>query len=381
MRLSLTDRAEVRGARITRDGYLVADALVARANNIQEYLAGELGLTDRAPGEVVRIFRPESEVFAADSMASAAHRPITIDHPPVMVDAKNWKQYARGEMGDEIARDGEFVRVPVKVMDAEAIESVLADRQEFSMGYGVDLDMTAGSYKGQAYDGSVKNIRYNHLAACRTARGGAELRITDERRDDARHPMKDQTMKTIMIDGVPVADVSPAAEAVITTLQGRLTSVTTAKDAADGKVAELTTVVSTKDAEIATLKTQLADAALTPAKLQDAAKAYALVIGQAKALGATVTDGMDIPAIQAAVVNAKLGDAAKGWTADQIATSFATLAAGVKVQATDSIDPLRQHLIDGGGAISLSDVQAAWQKAKDARTQHLNTNYQATSAA
>jgi hypothetical protein len=40
-----TDRVEIadKAARITRDGYLVADALVGKANNIQEYRAAELG--------------------------------------------------------------------------------------------------------------------------------------------------------------------------------------------------------------------------------------------------------------------------------------------------------------------------------------------------
>ena len=38
------DRATISGkARITREGYFVADALVAKANNIQDYRAVELG--------------------------------------------------------------------------------------------------------------------------------------------------------------------------------------------------------------------------------------------------------------------------------------------------------------------------------------------------
>lgn len=363
MHLDLTDTAEIRGARITRDGFLVADALVARANNIQTYTAGELGLTDRAATDTIRVFRPEAEVFAADSMASAAHRPITLGHPSVMVDAKNWREYAKGDMGADIVRDGEFVRVPIKVMDAPTVDAVLADHREFSMGYTADFELTPGTFNGQAYDASVKNLRYNHLAACRAARGGSQLRIVDERRDDAQPG--DRTMKTLTLDGLQVTDVSAPAEAAIIKLQGQLKDAQTAQAKAETDLAASVTTAATKDAEIATLKTQLADAALTPAKLQDAAKAYATVTAQAKALGATVTDGMDSDAIKAAVVTAKLGDAAKGWTADQIATSFATLTAGLKVDDAAG-DPLRSVMTDGiqantGDGASVRDFARSMQ--------------------
>lgn len=177
------DRAEIKGgtAEITPEGYLVADALVARANNIQEYRAGELGLTDRAATDVVRVFRPETEVFHKDSLATAGHLPITLDHPSVMVDAGNWKEYARGEGGDQVMRDGEFMRIPLRVTDAGGVTAVRTTHKEFSLGYSGNLKIEAGVFDGQPYDAVITDIRYNHLAACRTARGGPELRIVDAR--------------------------------------------------------------------------------------------------------------------------------------------------------------------------------------------------------
>ncbi len=202
------DRAEIKGAaRITPEGYFVADALVARANNIQEYRARELGLSDRAPDELVRVFRPEAEVFAADSLATAAHLPITLDHPPVMVDATNWREYSRGDTDAQVLRDGEFIRIPLRVTDAAAVTSVRTDRKEFSLGYAADLKLEAGVFDGQPYDASVTNIRYNHLAACRAARGGPELRIVDERPVEQRQPEGTPMPHIVMVDGLPV-DVS-----------------------------------------------------------------------------------------------------------------------------------------------------------------------------
>jgi hypothetical protein len=147
-------------------------------------------------------------------------------------------------------------------------------------------------------------------------------------------------MKKIVLDGLQV-DLSDAdaVAAAISKLQDAATK-------AETELATVTTESAAKDAKIATLETQLADAKLTPAALRDAAKAFAQVTAKAKALGVNVTDAMDEPAIKAAAVAAKLGDRAKDWTADQIAASFDTLTADVK-----TADPVRAAVQDGAGAV------------------------------
>ena len=78
--------------------------------------------------------------------------------------------------------------------------------------------------------------------------------------------------------------------------------------------------------------------------LRDAAKAYALVCDKARALKVEFAEDADADAIMKAVVDAKMGDAAKGWSADQIAASFAVLAKDAKVEQPD---PLRAAIKDG----------------------------------
>jgi len=339
--MELHDRAEIRGARITRDGYLVADAYVAKADNIQEYRAAEIGAPDTfAADATVRLFRPASEVFAADSMASAAHRPVTLGHPPIMVDAKNWREFAKGDIGAEIARDGDLLRVSVKMMDADAIDAVQRDHREFSMGYGCTVDWTPGVHNGQAYDGVMRQIRHNHLAACPAARGGPELKIIDERPTGE----KAVTLKTIMHDGLQIADVSASAEALINKLTGQVTDAVKAKDAAAADVVKLTAEAVAKDAKIVKLEADLAAAAITPAKLRDAGKAYAEVVAKAKALGHEVTDAMGIDDIKKTVVDKAMGAAAKDYSAEHIAIAFDAVTQGLNVEATDEI----ASVIDSG---------------------------------
>lgn len=357
------DRAEISGpARITKDGYFVADALVARANNIQEYYARELGLTDRQPDDVVRVFRPAAEVFHKDAMSSLAHRPITLDHPSDPVQSTNWKALAVGDVGDEVVRDGEFVRVPIKIMDAAAIESVRTDRREFSLGYVAQMVPEKGVHDGQEYDFVAKGFRYNHLAAVRAARGGSDLRIIDER---ATPPLEKPTMKIRIGDAEVDATNGEAVRIAVDALNTKLSDSAKALTDAQAKVAEQATTIAAKDAEIATLNQKVADSALTPAKLRDAAKAYAQVCDKAKALGVTFAEDADADAIMKAVVDAKMGDQAKDWTADQIAASFAVLSKDAK-----AADPVRDAF--RGGIVNVGDAAAQADAALSKSVDDLN---------
>lgn len=348
------DRAIIDGpARITREGFLIASARVAKANNIQDYMPSEIGMAAKADGSPYRIFRPESEVFARDAVASAAHRPITVDHPPKDVDASNWKALAVGDTGGEAMRDGDFLQFPIMVTDQAGVTAARTTHREFSLGYNADLDMTPGKFGDAEYDGSMRSIRVNHLALCRDARGGPELRIVDERPAHLRD--QEITVKKIMLDGLQV-DLSDAAavEVAIGKLQGSLAD-------AMGKVGTLTTELATantaivaKDAEIVTLKKAVEDAKVTPQQMRDAAKAYAETVGKAKAMGITVTDAMDEGAIKKAVVDKAMGDAAAKYSDADIATAFAVLTKDAKVA---DADPLRNAII--GQPVNVSDARTA----------------------
>jgi hypothetical protein len=336
-------------ARITREGHLIATARVAKANNIQNYMPSEIGQPPKADGSPYRIFRPESAVFAKDAIASAAHRPITIDHPSEDVTSVNWKALAVGDTGGEIMRDGDFLRIPVMVMDARGVKAAQQTHREFSLGYSADLSMTPGKFGDAAYDGSMTNIRVNHLALCGSARGGSELRIIDE-----RPAFSENTMPKIKIGD---AEVDPtngeAVKIAVDVLNGKMTDAATAVATAQTALVDANTKIATLETEKATLTKQLSDAVLTPEKLRDAAKSYADAQAKAKALGVTVTDSMDEPAIMAAVVTAKMGDTAKDWTADQIAASFAVLTKDAATQRRT--EPSGSPIMLGDGADGWAD--------------------------
>lgn len=355
------DAVTVGGTRQTKDGYLVAMARVARIG-IQDYLGtevdpdNELGLRDKP---IVRIYRPEASVFHKDAFASYAHRPMTNDHPGGDgVNSKNWKDVAVGNTGGEVVRDGDFVAVPLVIMDQAAIDDYHAGKRELSMGLEAELIVQDGQTpQGEHYDAYLGPMSMNHVALVDRARGGNQLRIGDRRAAPASPPARHNPTgghdmadtKKILVDGLSIETTEQGAQ-VIEKLQRQLTDAAAAtKTLTDTHTAALAakdTELAKKDAEIDGLKVKV----LTDADLDARVKARADLIGTAKAIADGDYSGKTEAEIRKAAVVAKLGDAAVKDKPD------AYIAARFDILAEDAVkDPVRAHLKTGDSRANLND--------------------------
>lgn len=290
MAVSLWDAAQAEGVRRTRDGYLVADVRIARSG-IYHYAGVELGRPDMP---LVRVLRPESEVFKPSAMSGFAFRPLTNDHPTEAVTSKNWKDVAVGMLGGDVARDGEFLRVPLVMMDAAAIADFEAGKRSLSAGYTCDIEWSAGTLEdGTEFDAIQRNITANHLSLVDRGRAGSECAIpsidaapqsptpecrvgagpqqrpTDAHthRTSSTNPSETEVpLRKLSIDGLSVEFTDQGAEAVMK-LQAQLQDAKAATDTALARVqeaeAERKRIADGYDGQIAALKAEqarLADA-------------------------------------------------------------------------------------------------------------------------
>jgi hypothetical protein len=351
----LTDQFMMDGVRKTTDGYLVANARISRTG-IQLYSGHEVGMPDQ---QVVRVYRPPEEVFSKRSMHSLAHRPITLEHPPNMVDAINWRDFAIGHTGDEVTRDGDCVRVPMVIMDAKAVEAYEKHGvRELSVGYGCELKWGKGKTpSGEAYDCKQTAIRGNHLAVVPAARGGSRLRIGD---DQDRGAIE---MAKILIGGQAISfDDELAAKHVqnhIAALQAELADAKKKADEAEAeeeqeeeKRTRAETDAATLKGEVAVLKKQLEDAT-DPVKREKAMKdSMELRLKATAALDGKVTnfDGKSDGDVRRIVVQTLLGDSAKDMGDHELVGAFTALTANIKPRTgTDRLADSLAMLGQGGG--------------------------------
>jgi len=180
MKCTVFDRA---GYRITQreytdEGFLKVPGRVARTG-IQEYLARELGL-DGDPNRVVRVYRPEDEVFNDASLGTYDGATVTNDHPKELVTSKNYKAVSVGEVRGSGRRDGDFVVCDLIIKDQKTIDDINAGKCELSAGYTAEYVHGPGvTADGQEYEYTQRNIIINHQAVVTKARAGGIARVFD----------------------------------------------------------------------------------------------------------------------------------------------------------------------------------------------------------
>src|SRR5699024_9598617 len=147
--------------------------------------------------------------FSPEAMHSFAHRPLTNDHPPEEVTADNWSKYAKGYTGDKIARDGDYIRVPLLMTDADTIKDAEGGKREMSVGYSAEIDWTPGTTpSGLHYDAIQRKIRANHVALVQNGRAGHGARIGDSgsppNTATTKEGRKMADNRTVVVDGLTV---------------------------------------------------------------------------------------------------------------------------------------------------------------------------------
>lgn len=355
------------GLKLTRDGFLVGEARVSRAGNVQQYLGRELGLTGDEASKSFGVYRDPDVVFDTASMMSLAGRPVTRNHPKDAVTASNWKDLAVGQVGGIIRRDGEHVVAPMAIMDAAAAQEVANGARCLSAGYTVDVVPSVGT----APDGTpyqfkqAGELRFNHVAylpdnnpRAGNTRIGDEHQTGDKGRPDqvSPRPNGDQPMadnlRTVTVDSVTYPMTEQGAQ-LVQRLQGLLgdasTALTTAKTTHDAALAAKDADLAKKDAEIADLKTKVLDGPALDALVAE----RSTVVAKAKALDAkVVTDGKSNAEIKRAV----LGDAAKDKSDAYVDAAFDLKTADIKAP-----DPLRQIISDGQnkGGVNAASIRDA----------------------
>lgn len=171
----------------TPEGYIIDTPIIARTG-IQWY---------KRDGKDVAEYRPASEVFAPQSLASFVGRPLTIDHPSFMVRSDNVRNVVVGAILGEPWRDGENLRARVVVHDKRAVDLIERGlKAELSVGYTVETEQVAGiTPEGAHYDAVQRNIRCNHLSIVTRGRAG-NARFSKEfpRMDEQKKPVEAPTV-------------------------------------------------------------------------------------------------------------------------------------------------------------------------------------------
>lgn len=119
---------------------------------------------------LLRQWRPSDEVLSDAALASIEHKPIVNSHPRdargqrVFVTPENAAQFTRGVV-KRAWRDGNKLRLELRIFDAQLLADVRAGKCDLSPGYDCETVPGAGvTPDGVPYDATQRGHHYNHVA-------------------------------------------------------------------------------------------------------------------------------------------------------------------------------------------------------------------------
>lgn len=172
------DRASVRD--IDREGRLhIETANICKAC-VSPYRGSEipnwetLGLE---PDRIYQLFRDPEELKKATPTANG----IQILRKHIPVDAKDHQPWdVVGAVGTTATWQDPYVQNGLTIWPAADIAGVdSGQKRELSPGYRYVADMTPGTFKGDVYDGVMRDISFNHIAIVEDGRQGTDIVIGD----------------------------------------------------------------------------------------------------------------------------------------------------------------------------------------------------------
>lgn len=197
------------------EGYLLCLNVPVARTGTQEYLPEELGLP--GGGALVPVYRPETEVFSPETIASFEGMPVTNDHPPEGVDVSNIRALQKGHAHNIRRGNGEeadLLLADLIITDPKLIDLVLSGKREISCGYTYELCEENGQY-------IQRKIRGNHVAVVDAGRAGPRVSIKDNKPEPERSKtIMKKSLSKILARMAKDGDVETVAEIIEEMIEG-----------------------------------------------------------------------------------------------------------------------------------------------------------------
>ena len=255
---SITIKAE-----LSKDGWIIDKPVITRSGIF----------TYRNGNKIVKEYRPEDEVFKADSLNTLKGIPITDGHKGILNAESNLDGIVVGSVMSPGEKADSNVVADIVIHNVKRIGA----RRELSLGYVCKVDETPGEFNGEKYDCIQKDITYNHLAVVNKGRAG-NARIRLDADDLSSFPTEDdmaENLAKIRLDGI---DYQAAPEVVnkVTKLEESITALQTKLDKAEGERDTFKSSIDTLKADHAKELTKMTDSARGRVKLEEKAKSLSV---------------------------------------------------------------------------------------------------------
>jgi len=201
-------------------------------------------------GRTIREYRPETEVFKEDSLATMLGIPVTDNHVGLVN-----KNNVKGIVGSVLSQGQ-------KHQDHDVVADVIihhpiqiGDKRELSLAYECEVDETPGEFNGERYDCVQRNIKYNSLAVVKRGRAGnARLRLDSTDASSAPFEQeKEMSLVNVRLDGIDY-QASPEVSNALNKTAASLSALQTKYDSLEAERDTLNSKIASHDADLRAVK-------------------------------------------------------------------------------------------------------------------------------
>jgi hypothetical protein len=367
---------------VDRNGWLeVRDNPISKVG-VFDYLGREIkrepGQPPLEPDKIYQVLRPAEELARDETINSFKLLPFVDDHTVLGIDGIPAEAKGiHGTIGEQVYFDAPYLRGNIKVHSNTALSLINAGKVELSPAYYCDWPEEGGTYDGQPYQFTQRNIIGNHLALVKEGRTGADVAVQDSKVvQDSNIVVNDRNM-TITLDSAELLPMEftpeqlAQLEAMIKTIVANAMGAQTAGDADPVKdpAADADPVVDptlpaepvvTAGQEDAAQET-VAAASEAETALQDAADALAEVSAAAEQVVATDSkDKVKLQAAKTKLAAAKVKSAQKQKIATDSMAALKALRNKGSIAADQAvIKELREKVarLESGASVAMDSAK------------------------
>jgi len=166
------------------------------------YLGKQIN-SDLDQDKIYFVYRPEEELSDQKTIDSFKLLPWIDDHvmlgDPSLGLTPPEKKGVHGIIGEDVHYEDGYLKGNLKIFSEKLADLIESGKNELSIGYRCEYDMTEGSFNGQHYDAIQRNIRGNHVALVNEGRAGPDVAVLDHFKftfDSGRIVMPDNKEET-----------------------------------------------------------------------------------------------------------------------------------------------------------------------------------------
>lgn len=145
------------------------------------YMGSEIPGADE-PDRIYYVYRPAEELARQETIDSFKLMPFIDEHEILgKAGMPAERKGMQGTLGEQIYFDSPYLRGNIKIHSSAAQSLIKAGKVELSPCYGCTWDKGDGTFEGQPYQYTQRNIMGNHLALVEEGRTGPDVAVQDHR--------------------------------------------------------------------------------------------------------------------------------------------------------------------------------------------------------